>query len=114
MNIIKMIDFWIFMAVLCTAAIISKKEPERFKKLMADTLGYVMSLGLIFSFLEFLALCGFEILEVAWNFSPLDIMSAVSCLFFFALCSEKWSLMSQQSDQKKSDMFKNPLKWWHN
>lgn len=114
MDITKMIDFWIFMAALCIAGNISKKEPERFQKLMTNTLGYVMSLGLIFSFLEFLALCGIKILEVAWSFSPLDIMSAVSCLFFFALCSEKWSLTNRQLDGKKSDMFKNPLKWWHN
>lgn len=108
----KLIDFWIFIAALMLAGSISKKEPERFKKLMADTLGYVMGIGLVLSFIEFLAMAGFEILEAAWNFSPLDFMAAVSYLFFFALCAEKWSLSRQKSATDKFIPFKNPLKWW--
>ena len=110
----KIIDFWIFMAALMIAAGISKKEPERFKKLMADTLGYVMGIGLVLSFIEFLAMVGLEILEVAWSFSPLDFMAAVSYLFFFALCAEKWSLSRQKSTTDRFIPFKNPLKWWKN
>lgn len=95
------VDFWIFMAALAVSGSIAKKEPERFQKLMANTLVYVMSVGLVLSFIEFLSFCGIEVLKTTWSFSPLNVMSAISCLFFFAYISEKWTLPTRQDTAKK-------------
>lgn len=98
------VDFWIFMAALAVAGSISRKEPERFQRLMANTLVYVMWTGLVLSFIDFLSLCGIAILKTTWSFRPLNIMAAISCLFFFAYISEKWTLPARQHTAKK-----NPL-----
>lgn len=95
------VDFWIFMAALAVTGSIAKREPERFQKLMANTLVYVMYIGLVLSFIEILSLCGIEILNMTWSFSPLNVMSAISCLFFFAYISEKWTLPTRQDTAKK-------------
>ena len=106
-------NFWIFIAALAISGNISRKEPERFRKLMTNTLGYTMSLGLIFCFLEVLALYGIETAAIPWSLSPLDFMSVVSCLFFFSFISEKWTLPARQdSSEKKSFSAINPMKWW--
>ncbi len=107
------VNFWIFIAALAISGNISRKESERFRKLMTNTLGYTMSLGLIFCFLEVLALYGIEIATIPWSLSPLDFMFSVSCLFFFSLISEKWTLPGRQdAGEKKSLSAMNPMKWW--
>ncbi len=95
------VDFWIFMAALAVSGSIARKEPERFQKLMTNTLVYVMSIGLVLSFIEFLSLCGIEVLNITWSFSPLNVMSAISCLFFFAYISEKWVLPARRNTAGK-------------
>lgn len=102
MNTIQIIDFWIFMAAMGIAGNISKKEPGRFRKLMADTLGYVMGIGLPLCFIQLLAVFGFELFEIPWSITPLDFMAAVSYLFFFALCVEKWAPHCRKPEEKKS------------
>lgn len=101
--------FWIFMAALSVAGSIMRKEPERFQKLMSTTLVYVMSIGLVLSFIEVLSLCGIEVLKTAWNLSPLNIMAAISCLFFLAYISEKWTLLRRNKTEKAPDLCKKTL-----
>lgn len=107
MDTTKIIDFWILITALVITSNILKKEPERFQKLMANTLCYVMGIGLVLGFIEFLALCGIEILKVSWSLSPLNVMSAISCLFFFSLVSEKWTVSTHHGTaEKKSGISK--------
>ena len=68
---------------------------------MTNTLVYVMGIGLVLGFIELLSLYGIKVLNITWSFSPLSVMSAISCLFFFAYISEKWILPARQNTAGK-------------
>lgn len=84
----EMLHWLLLISVVCIAGNLSKKDCEKFQKVMADALAYTMGAGIVFCFLEFLGFMDIEIPGLSFvinrDFSPLQVMNAISVLF---LCS---------------------------
>lgn len=94
MSITNSLDWFLFILALCAAGHLSRKNLEKFRKVMTDTMVYTMGIGIVLCFIQILALFDIKILDtsfyIAWNLSPLEIMSAISALFFCVLAMNSW------------------------